>query len=68
MGLYMANILPFFVSIYIVFGIYLSTLLIDIRLAARIGGFEWGAAILTGCLITAMSLTVLMIGMSQFAG
>lgn len=66
MGLYMVGVLPFLLSVYMVFGIYLFTLVIDIRLAARIPGFEWGAAILTGCLITAMGLTILMIGVSQF--
>ena len=66
MGLNMSGLLPFLIAIYSVMGIYLLTLAIDIRLAARIGGFEWGAATLTGCLITAMGLTVLMIGMAQF--
>lgn len=66
MGLNMAGILPYLIAIYIVMGIYLLTLAIDIRLAARIGDFEWGAAVLTGCLITAMGLTVLMIGVAQF--
>ena len=66
MGLNMAGVLPFYVAIYSVLGIYLLTLAIDIRLASRVGGFEWGAAILTGCLITAMGITVLMIGVAQF--
>lgn len=66
MGLYMGGVLPFLVAVYVVMGIYLLTLAIDIRLASRIAGFEWGAAVLTGCLITAMGLTVLMIGTAQF--
>lgn len=67
MGLNFAGIIPFAVAIYPVMGIYLLTLAIDIRLAARIVGFEWGAAVLTGCIITAMGLTVLMIGVAQYA-
>ncbi len=47
--------------------IYLGTLAIDIRLAQKIAGFEWGAAILAGCIITAMGLTVILVGVSQLA-
>ena len=66
MGLNLAGLLPFPWAIYPVMGIYLLTLAIDIRLAARIAGFEWGAAVLTGCLITAMGLTILLIGVAQY--
>lgn len=66
MGLNLAGVLPYTIAIYIVLGIYLLTLAIDIRLASRIGDFEWGAAVITGCLITAMGLTILMIGVAQF--
>lgn len=66
MGLNLVGILPFAAAIYTVMGIYLLTLAIDIRLAARIAGFEWGAAVLAGCLITAMGLTILLIGVAQY--
>ncbi len=68
LGLYLAGALPFMIVIYMVLGIYLITLAIDIRLAQRIAGFEWGAAVLTGCIMTAMGLTVLLMGVAQFAG
>lgn len=67
MRAYMAGILPFVIAIYLVMGIYLFTLVIDIRLAARIAGFKWGEAILTGCLITALGLSILLIGIEQYA-
>lgn len=66
MGLTYAGILPFKWAIYPVMLLYLASLAIDIRLAARIGGFEWGAAVLTSCLITVMGLAVLLIGISQY--
>lgn len=66
MGANMAGILPFVIAIYIVMGIYLFTLVIDIRLAAWIAGFKWGEAILTGCLITALGLSILLIGIEQY--
>ncbi|MGJ8562933.1 MAG: hypothetical protein ACSHXY_05220 [Alphaproteobacteria bacterium] len=66
MGANMAGVLPFFVAVYAVMGIYLLTLAIDIRLAARIAGFKWGEAVLTGCLITAMGLAILLIGVAQY--
>ncbi len=67
MGATLVGALTFLPAVYTVMGIYLLTLAIDIRLAARIAGFEWGAAVLTGCLITAMGLTVLLVGIAQYA-
>ncbi len=66
-GLSIAGILPFLIASYLALAIYLGTLVIDIRLAQKIAGFEWGAAILAGCIITAMGLTVLMTGVAQFS-
>ncbi len=66
LGAFLAGWVPFTLAIYAVMGIYLFTLAIDIRLAQRIVGFEWGAAVLTGCLITAMGLTVLLMGVVQY--
>lgn len=65
-GLNLLGVLPFGPVNYIAFAIYLGTLLIDIRLAQKIAGFDWGAAILTACIITAMSLMMLLVGVSQF--
>ena len=67
LGLFLAGVLPFVIAINIVLGVYLITLAIDIRLAQRIAGFEWGAAVLTGCIITAMGFTVLLMSIAQFA-
>ena len=44
---------------------YLSLLAIDIRLAQKIAGFDWGGAVLTGCIIHGMSLTVIVAGVAQ---
>ncbi|NNE57490.1 MAG: hypothetical protein HKN36_05235 [Hellea sp.] len=66
MGLSLLGVLPFQMALLPVFILYLGTLAIDIRLAQKIGGFEWGAAILAGCLITAMGLMMILIGMTQY--
>ena len=65
-ALTLVGILPFLLVSYLALAIYIGTLVIDIRLAQKIAGFEWGAAILTGCIITAMGLSVLMTGVAQF--
>ncbi len=64
-GLFIVGVVPFVLLYGGLMIIYLGTLAIDIRLAQKIAGFEWGAAILAGCIITAMSLTILLIGVAQ---
>lgn len=66
-GLYLVGILPFAVANFAAFTLYMSTLIIDIRYAQKIGEFEWGAAVLTGCIITAMGFTILLTGLAQFS-
>lgn len=66
-GLFLMGVLPFSVANMVAFGLYLATLLVDIRLAQKIGGFDWGAAILCGCVIHAMGLTFILAGIMQFA-
>ena len=66
-GLNMAGILPFMPVVYAAFVLYLGTLAIDIRYAQKIAGFEWGAAIFAGCIITAMSLMMILVGVAQYA-
>ena len=66
-GFYLIGALPFTVLYFLWLIIYLGTLAIDIRLASKLGGFDWMAAVFTGCIITAMGLTILMIGVSQLA-
>lgn len=65
MGLYILGFLPFGLVMNAALILYVGTLFIDIRLAQRAAGFDWGAAILTGCIITAMGLTVLLAGVYQ---
>ncbi len=65
-GLYMAGIVPFMIANIAAFTIYMGTLFIDIRLAKKIAGFDWGAAILTACIITAMGLMMILMGVSQY--
>ncbi|MBC6403966.1 MAG: hypothetical protein GDA39_10725 [Hyphomonadaceae bacterium] len=64
-GLYLLNLLPFAVAYGVAMFIYLGTLAIDIRLASRVAGFQWGPAVFIGCFITGMSMAVLLIGALQ---
>lgn len=67
-GLYLVGFLPFMAANFMAFAAYLVTLAIDIRLAQRIGQFDLTAAIFTGCIIKAMELSVLLIGIVQIGG
>lgn len=67
-GLFLLGVLPFAIANYAALGIYLATLGIDIRLAQRLGQFDLTAAIFTACLIFAMGLSVLLIGVVQIGG
>ncbi len=64
-GLTLLGVLTFAAVLTPVFVLYMSTLLVDIRLAQKIAGFEWGAAVLAACIITAMGLTVILIGTAR---
>ena len=66
-GLFLTGLIPFAIVYSALMVIYLSTLLIDIRLAQKIAGFDIGWAVLIGCVITASSLMILLIGVSYFA-
>ncbi len=67
-GLSYMGIVSFAAILPIAFLLYLGTLAVDIRLAQKIAGFEWGAAILAGCMITALGLMVILIGVTQLGG
>ena len=67
LGLTYFGILPFNIVLPLIFSLYLGTLAVDIRLAQKIGGFEWGGAILTGCIITALGLAVILMGLTRLA-
>ncbi len=64
-GLYLLGIVPFVLSSAVAFVLYLATLAIDIRLAGKIGGFDFTASVFTACIIFAMGLSVLLIAVVQ---
>lgn len=64
-ALYLLGVLPFVFVNGLALVIYLGWLVIDIRLAQKIAEFDWGGAVLTGCIIHAMSLTVILTGAAQ---
>lgn len=64
-GATLLGVLPFMVANGIAFALYLSTLAVDIRLASKIVGFEWAGAVYTACLIAAMGLCMVLMGVSQ---
>jgi len=63
-SLYLA--LPYIIANLAAFILYLGLLGVDIRLASKIGDFDWGGAILTGCVIHAMGLMIILTGIAQF--
>lgn len=67
-GLSYMGLVSFAAILPIAFILYLGTLAVDIRLAQKIAGFEWGAAILAGCMITALGLMVVLIGVTRLGG
>lgn len=64
-GLYLLDLLPFSIAYMVGLALYLSTLAIDIRLAQRIGGFDWIGAVFTAILISFTSMMVLYLGLMQ---
>lgn len=57
--------LPFMVANGALFAAYLGLLAADIRLAQKVAGFNWGAAILIGCVIVAVGLTFVQLAISR---
>ena len=64
-GLTMAGLLPFMFVMSLAFIIYMGALAMDIRLAQKIAGFDWGIAIFAGCIPTALGLLIILFGVSQ---
>jgi len=64
-GLNRAGLLPFNLAYGIAFAAYMGLLAIDIRLLYKVAEFKLGSAILLGCLIIAMSLTLVQLGLEQ---
>ncbi len=66
--LYLLGLLPFSLVYFTGFSLYLATLAIDVRLAWRIGGFDWIGAVFVGILISATTMMILSLGVSQSIG
>lgn len=66
-GLFTLGILPLAAAYGVVFAAFMGSLFVDIRLAQRVVGFDWGAAMLTACLISITGLSLLLTGVSQFS-
>ena len=64
-GLVSLGILPFVVANGVLFAAYLGLLAADIRLAQKVVGFNWGLAILIGCVIVAVGLTFVQLAISR---
>ena len=64
-GLVSLGVLPFVVANGVLFAAYLGLLAADIRLGQKVVGFNWGAAILIGCLIVAIGLTFVQLAISR---
>ncbi len=67
-GLFLIGILPFAIANYAALGIYLATLMIDIRLAYKLGSFDIGTSIFAACIIFIAGLSVLLFGVTQIGG
>ena len=59
------GLLPFILANGVLFAAYLGLLAADIRLAQKVAGFNWGLAILVGCVIVAVGMTFVQIAISR---
>lgn len=59
------GVLPFVLANGVLFAAYLGLLAADIRLAQKVAGFNWGTAILLGCLIVAVGMTFVQLAISR---
>jgi len=64
-GLVSLGLLPFILANGVLFAAYFGLLAADIRLAQKVAGFNWGYAILIGCLIVAVGLTFVQLALSR---
>ena len=64
-GLTTLGLLPFMVANGVLFAAYIGLLAADIRLAQKIAGFNWGTAVLIGCVIVAVGLTFVWLAISR---
>lgn len=64
-GLTMISPLPIAAANGAAFAAYMGLLAIDIRLAQKVVGLKWGAAILVGCVVIAIGLSLVVLGVDQ---
>ena len=64
-GLVSLGLLPFMLANGVLLAVYLGLLAADIRLAQKVAGFEWGMAVLIGCVIVAVGLTFVQLAISR---
>ena len=64
-GLVNLGVLPFVLANGVLFAVYFGLLAADIRLAQKVAGFNWGIAILIGCVIVAVGLTFVQLAISR---
>lgn len=66
LGLYLVGVLTFFTAYVMALTLYVCTLAIDIRLAWRVAEFDWVGAVFAGILISAATMMVLSLIISQY--
>jgi hypothetical protein len=59
------GMLPFILANGVFLAAYLGVLAVDVRLAQKVAGFNWGTAILIGCVIVAVGLTFILLAISR---
>ncbi len=64
-GLYLIGLIPFGLAYMLGMFIYLSTLVVDIRLARVVAGFDWLTAIFSAILVAATAMMILLLGLTQ---
>jgi len=64
-GLTALGVLPFMLANGVLLAAYFGVLAADIRLAQKVTGFEWGTAVLIGCVIVAVGLTFILLAISR---
>ena len=67
-GFFLLGMLPFGAANYAALGIYLATLMIDIRLANKLGSLDIGTSIFAACIIFAAGLSILLFGVTKIGG
>lgn len=67
LGLTFIGLVTFPMVLPFLFILYLGTLAVDIRIAQKVADFDWGGAILVGCMITALGLSIILMGMNYLA-